>query len=221
MVNAVAHADLQNKRGNMANRHDRLKQIPVSSAVCLLLTVLCPELWSGFNFIRGVSLTHPTLASFLFGKFLLNMRCWLRFYLGSFSYKSHADFVFMWEVSLTHPVLPSILCGEFLLHIPCWLYFYAVNFSYTSHAAFIFAQGVSMTHSVLTSFLCREFLLHIPSWLLFLCGEFHRNDMGRNEMDLSSKEDLAVKAKKWMDPSSAKYPKDNHAKNKRAGWKMA
>ena len=24
-----------------------------------------------------------------------------------------------------------------------------------------------------------------------------------------------------MDPSSANYPKDNHTKNKRAGWKMA
>ena len=24
-----------------------------------------------------------------------------------------------------------------------------------------------------------------------------------------------------MDPSSANYPKDNHAKNKRAAWKMA
>ena len=33
MVNAVAPADPQNKRGNTANHHDRLKQIPVSSAV--------------------------------------------------------------------------------------------------------------------------------------------------------------------------------------------
>ena len=37
-----------NKKFNIANCHDRLKQIPVSSAVCLLLTVLCPELWSSF-----------------------------------------------------------------------------------------------------------------------------------------------------------------------------
>ena len=29
---------------NIGNCNDRLKQIPVSSAVCLLLTVLCPEL---------------------------------------------------------------------------------------------------------------------------------------------------------------------------------
>ena len=33
MVNAVAPADPWNKRGNIANHHDRLKQIPVSSAV--------------------------------------------------------------------------------------------------------------------------------------------------------------------------------------------
>ena len=33
-------ADPQNQRGNMANYHDGLQQIPVSSAVCLLLTVL-------------------------------------------------------------------------------------------------------------------------------------------------------------------------------------
>ena len=40
-------------------------------------------------------------------------------------------------------------------------------------------------------------------------------------MDLSSKEALAEKARKWMDPSSAHYPKDNRTENKRAGWKMA
>ena len=40
-------------------------------------------------------------------------------------------------------------------------------------------------------------------------------------MDVISKQALAVKAKKWMDPSSANYPNDNHTKNKRAGWKTA
>ena len=44
----------------------------------------------------------------------------------------------------------------------------------------------------------------------------HRNERGRKEMDLRSKQALAEKVKKWMDPSSAKYPKDNHTKNKRA-----
>ena len=41
------------------------------------------------------------------------------------------------------------------------------------------------------------------------------------KMDLSSKEALAEKAKRWMDLSYANYPKDNHTKNKTAGWKMA
>ena len=41
-----------------------------------------------------------------------------------------------------------------------------------------------------------------------------------NKMDLSSKKALTEKAKKWMDPSSANYPKDNHTENKRAGLKM-
>ena len=48
----------------------------------------------------------------------------------------------------------------------------------------------------------------------------HRNERGRKEMDLSSKQAPAEKAKKWMDPSSANYPKDNHTNYKRAGWKM-
>ena len=34
-------------------------------------------------------------------------------------------------------------------------------------------------------------------------------------------EALAENAKKWMDLSSANYPKENQTKNKRAGWKMA
>ena len=38
-VNAVSPVDPRNKRDNIANRHDRQKQVPVSSAVCLLLTV--------------------------------------------------------------------------------------------------------------------------------------------------------------------------------------
>ena len=46
----------------------------------------------------------------------------------------------------------------------------------------------------------------------------HRNERGRKEMDLSSKQDLAEKDKKWMDPSSANYPKDKHTKNKGAEW---
>ena len=34
VVKAVSPTDPRNKTGNTANRHDQLKQIPVSSAVC-------------------------------------------------------------------------------------------------------------------------------------------------------------------------------------------
>ena len=109
---------------------------------------------------KGVSLTRPVLSSFLFfvfclflsGEFLLDIPCWLHFYIGSFSYTSHdsylkiifgsfsytsrAGFIFIWVVPLKHPVRPSFLCGEFLLHIPCCLFFsflflFLGSFSYT------------------------------------------------------------------------------------------
>ena len=139
----------------------------------------------------GVSLKHSVLTSFLCGEFLLHIPCWIYFYVGSFSYTSHAcffyffyfnlgsfsytscvGFIFMSGVSLKNPVLTSFSCGEFLLHIPCNLCFYMGSFSYTSHAAFIFMQGVSLTHPVLSWFLCKE--LHIPCWhyfILFLSWE--------------------------------------------------
>ena len=65
---------------------------------------------AAFIFVWGVSLTHPTLALFLCGEFLLHILCWLFFFflflnLGSFSYRSRAGFVSMRGVSLTHPVL--------------------------------------------------------------------------------------------------------------------
>ena len=134
------------------------------------------------------------------GEFLLHIPCWIYFSVGSFSYTSITDFVFMWGVSLTHPILPLFLSGEFLLHIPCWLllffsprflfsFFYLGSFSYTyrtglifswgsfsytSHDGFIFIGGVSLTHPVLASFLSGEFLLHIPCWfrVFFYRGSF-------------------------------------------------
>ena len=121
--------------------------------------------------IRGVSLTHPVLASFLSGEFLLHIVWWFQFSLGSFSCTSCAGFNFIRALSLTHAI--------------CWLYFYQGSFSYTSRACFIFTQpmpasffveGVSLTHpnlplflcGELPSFLCGEFLLHIPCWFLFM-----------------------------------------------------
>ena len=47
---------------------------------------------AGFIFMRGVSLTHPVLALFLSGKFLVHI----------------TDCFFLWGVSLTHPMLASL-----------------------------------------------------------------------------------------------------------------
>ena len=119
-----------------------LKHAILDLHLCVEFLLYNPMVASFFSFflIWGVSLTHPVLASFLCGEFLLNIPCSRDFYVGSFSYTSHVDFVFMCEFSLTHPMLPSFLCGEFLLHIPCCLDFHA-----KSHTGFIFIVGVSLT----------------------------------------------------------------------------
>ena len=120
-------------------------------------------LWLFFFFfflIWGVSLRHPVMDTFLRGEFLLNIPCWLHFYLGSFSYTSHAVSIFIQGIILTHPVLAS------------FFFFYLGSFSYTSRAGFILLWGVSLTHPMLTLFLCGEFLLHIPCRLCFYVGSF-------------------------------------------------
>ena len=100
------------------------------------------------------------LASFLCGEFLLHIPCWFHFYLGSFSYTSHASFTFLLGVSLTHPMLP-------------FLYFNLGSFSYKSCAGFSFIWWSSFKHPVLALILCGEFLLHIwPMLTLFLGLEF-------------------------------------------------
>ncbi len=108
----------------------------------------------------GVSLTHPVLPSVLSGKFVLNIPYWFLlffFHRGSFSYTSHAGFVFIWEVLHTHPMLAFLFCGEFLLHIPCWLRLYLGSLSYTSWAVFL---------------LFGDILLHIPCRFCFYVGSF-------------------------------------------------
>ena len=95
-----------------------------------------------------VSLTHPMLASFLYGEFLLHIPCCLDFYEG---------------VCLQYPVPVS------------FFNFFIESFSYTSRASFFFSfffffffffffksGGVCLTHAALASFLSREFLLNIP-----------------------------------------------------------
>ena len=86
-----------------------------------------------FFLIWGVSLTHPVLASVLFGEVLLKIPCCPYFYVGSFSYTSRVALIFIWEVCLSHPVLDSF-----------------------------FIRGVSLTLPLLASFLSQVFLLHIP-----------------------------------------------------------
>ena len=124
---------------------------------------------AGFIVIWGVTLTHPMLASFLSGEFLLQIPCWLHFYVGSFSCTSNAGFSFPFFLnlgSLSYTSRASIfLCGEFLLHIPCWLHFHLGSFSNTSHARFSFSytscagftliSGLCLMHPMLFSFLSR------------------------------------------------------------------
>ena len=95
----------------------------------------------------------------------------IHFYVGSFSYTSHASFTFIWEVSLTHPMLALLFFGEFLLHIPSWLLlffsFSSFSFFFFFHFFFKFFYSFFLTHPVLASLLSGEFLLHIPCWLHF------------------------------------------------------
>ena len=116
---------------------------------------------AGFIFIWGVSLTHPVLASFLFGEFLLHIPCWFHFYLASFSYTSHAPASFSYT---SHAAFFFFFFFFFFLNLG--------SFSYTSRAGFIFIWGVSLTHPVLASFLFGEFLLHIPCWFHFYLASF-------------------------------------------------
>ena len=98
-----------------------------------------PTCWFIF-LIRGVSFTHPVLASFLSGVFVLHISCWHRFLI--------------WGVFLTHLLLVSFLSGKFLLLILWCLHFYFGSFSYTSRAGFIFIRGVSLTYPMLAFPFC-------------------------------------------------------------------
>ena len=121
------------------------------------------------------------LASFLCREFLFHIPCWLSFYVGSFSYTSHAAFIFMQGVSLTHPVLSWFLCREFLLHIPCWLlsfFIWGVSLTHpvlvSFFPSFFWIMGVSLTRPMLPSFLSGEFYTSRTSfifiWGVFLCS---------------------------------------------------
>ena len=66
---------------------------------------------AGYIFTWGVSLTHPVLATFLPGEFLLHIPCWLYFCCVEFLLHNYT-------------MLALFFCGEFLLHIPCRLFFF-------------------------------------------------------------------------------------------------
>ena len=85
--------------------------------LCFYLGSLSYTSRACFLFLWGVCLTHPELvlpppppprlASF-FMRGVSYIPCWLlihSFISGSFSYTSHAGFIFLWGVSLTHPML--------------------------------------------------------------------------------------------------------------------
>ena len=143
--------------------------------------------WSLSLFIWGVSLTHPVLASFLSGEFLLHIPCWIYFSEGSFSYTSRVGFFsssfflffffffFLSGEFLLHiPYWFNYLLGEFLLYIPYWVHFYQRCFSYTSCVDFFFIWAVSLTYPVLA--LSGEFIWGVPlthpMLVLLFCGEF-------------------------------------------------
>ena len=114
------------------------------------------------SFFRGVSLTHPMLASFLITGFSLTHPMLALFFIRGVSLTHPMLALFLFGEFLLHiPCWLYFLSGEFLLHIPCWLYFYLGSFSYTSHSGFIFLWIVSLTHPMLASFLYGEFLLNI------------------------------------------------------------
>ena len=115
---------------------------------------------SFFILIWGVSLTHPMLAFLFCGEFPLHIPCWLHFYVGSFSYTSHADFVFMWGFSLTLSRFALIFIWEVCVTHPVLVSF------------FIFIWGVSLTHPMLASFLSWEFLWNTPCWFHIYLGSF-------------------------------------------------
>ena len=108
------------------------------------------------------------LASIVSGEFLLNIPYWLHFHMGSFSYTSHADLIFMegvslthsvlvyfgyWGVFLTHPVQVSFFSERFLLHITNWPHLCLGSISYTSRAGFNMISGLALAHPILVSFL--------------------------------------------------------------------
>ena len=130
---------------------------------------------ASFHSISGPSVTQPMLASFFIGgSFSYTSHADFVFIWGSFSYTSRAGFIFIWEVwlntsragfnfmrvlSLTHPTPASFLSGEFLLHVPCCFYFY------------FYGGNCSYTSHAALIYFARS-LSDITWYIHFLYGEF-------------------------------------------------
>ena len=175
-----------------------------------------PFLASSF-FYLGVSLTHPVLALFFCGEFFLHIPCWLLFVfnLGSFSYTSRTGFIFIWGVSLIHPMVTLFLCGEFLLHIPCWLPFYLGTFSYTSHVGFLFNLG-NLSYTFRAAFFFFFFFcsFYLGSFSYTLCAGFFFYVGSLSGMQSSLK--TTPKEKSWVeDGPEGKKMKKSHSKQRR------
>ena len=121
----------------------------------MLTLFLYPE------FVWGVSLRHPVLASF--------------FYRGSFSYISYAGFILSVEFLLQIPLFFSFFVRGIYLAHPIVASFYAVSFifiwevSLTNPVLALILSGDSLTYPILVSFLSGEFLVQIPCCLHFVC----------------------------------------------------
>ena len=125
---------------------------------------------AGFIYVWGVSLTHPVLASFLSGEFLLHIPCWLHFYARSFTCTSRTSFIFY---------LRSFSYTPMLAYFFLFFFLWGVCLTHPEFLSLSLMWWFSLTHPMLASFLSVEFLSHIPCWLYFDQRTFSdRSDAG-------------------------------------------
>ena len=119
--------------------------------------------------MRGVSLTHPLLPSFLCRDFLLHITCWLLVFFFSFFL---LFFLFLESFSYASSVHFFFYLGNFSYKSRAGFIFYLGSFSYTSRAGLIFMWGVSLTHPMPALILSGTFPALTHPMASFLSGEF-------------------------------------------------
>ena len=124
------------------------------------------------------------LTLFVCWEFVLHNPCCLHFYACSFSYTSHAGFIFMPARSFCYACLLHFVFFSSFFSLIFFICFYiiiwGVSLTQPALVSFflsLFIGGVSLTHPVLVSyfflFLSGEFLLHIPCLCHFYpAGEY-------------------------------------------------